>query len=50
MFGMCLFFADVAIFQDFSGINSVAKFLLRDLPKEKILEKKKKGVEQIKSP
>lgn len=42
MFGMCLFFADVAIFQDFSGINSVAKFLLRDLPKEKILSKKKK--------
>lgn len=40
MFWMCLFFEAVAIFQNFSGINSVARFLLRYLPKEKIPKEK----------
>lgn len=39
-----LFFEAVAIFQNFSGINSVDRFLLRDLPKEDF---KRKGLEQI---
>jgi len=33
-------FESVAVFQDFSGINLVARFLLRDLPKEKISKEK----------